>query len=184
MSLIVANVSAADLKASCRPKQCTGQSLSSTQTKEKKQGQPIFASKKSSPSSKPTARSWSSRMTLDDLFNSDDGAVDYPFWTIKSLDLERQHGPEFAVPQMNCPGGPSVLAIFSDDDMAQRFIDDIRLPNCEPLIIPTAADMLELVDAFRKDGVKHVGYEIWFRPPGGAIVPIDEFRDGVVAGLG
>lgn len=119
----------------------------------------------------------------------DDGTVapgnfyaDYPLWTLYDEALDKRLGMPGGVPKINPPGMKPMLAIFTDPDLAQRFIDDLQRPDTKPLALPTPKAVLMIAEYFQKSGVENVGIDISFHPPGMQLHPIEEFIDDVRRG--
>jgi hypothetical protein len=108
--------------------------------------------------------------------------ADYPLWTLYDEALDKKLGMPGGVPRINPPGKPPLLAIFTDADLARRFIEDLRRPDVQPLALPNPKAVLVIAEHFQKEGVQYVGIDISFHPPGMQIHPIGEFIEDVRRG--
>jgi hypothetical protein len=114
-------------------------------------------------------------MLGDDLPAPEKFYADYPVWTLYDEALAKKHGMPGGVPRINPPGMKPVLAIFTDEDLAKRFIEDLRRPDVKPLALQHPRDLLAVAEHFEKAGVEHVAIDISFHPPGMQLHPIREF---------
>jgi hypothetical protein len=108
--------------------------------------------------------------------------ADYPLWTLYDEALAKKLGMPGGVPRINPPGMGPLVAIFTDVDLAKRFIEDLRRPDVTPLALPNPKAVLAVAEHFQKAGVEHVGLDISFHPPSMQIHPIGEFIDDVRRG--
>ena len=120
----------------------------------------------------------------------DDGTIapgkfyaDYPLWTLYSEELDKKFGMPGGVPQVNPPEMKPLLAVFTDQELAQRFIDKVGWPGVVPLALPNPEAVLKVAEHFLGKGVEDVGIDISFH----AVLtfqlhPITEFIEDVRRG--
>jgi hypothetical protein len=85
----------------------------------------------------------------------------FPVWTLAA--------------DVTAPGVGPVLTLFTDDDLARRFAEDIRLGGVAPLPIPDRAALIEHVERAMSRGVGHVAVDVSFHPPSGQLHPAAAF---------
>jgi hypothetical protein len=108
--------------------------------------------------------------------------ADYPLWTLYDSALDKRLGMPGGVPLINPPGMGTLLAVFTDADLAKRFIEDLRRPDVIPLALREPKALLKIVEYFQQRGVANVGIDISFHPPGMQLHPIGEFIDDIRRG--
>jgi hypothetical protein len=114
---------------------------------------------------------------------ADDGTLapgmfyaDYPLWTLYDAALGQGKA---GIPQINGPNMEPFLAIFTDVDLAKRFIEDLRRPDVEPVALREPKAVLAILEHFQQKGIKHVGLDFSFHPGGVHLHPIGEFIEDV-----
>jgi hypothetical protein len=107
--------------------------------------------------------------------------ADYPLWTLHDVTLEKKvgEGGKSGIPQINFPTIGAVLALFTDTDLAKRFLDETHRSGLSILGLKDPEALLKIAEYFQKRGVKHVAIDISTKPPSAAIHPIGEFIDDV-----
>jgi hypothetical protein len=81
-----------------------------------------------------------------------------PVWTIV-IDSEMHRGLPGAVSVMESPIYGLLLALFTDEDLASRFIEDAGPESRSPLRISDRRQLRALLEAFVLIGVSHVGID-------------------------
>ena len=59
--------------------------------------------------------------------------ADYPLWTLYDEALATKFGMPGGVPRINPPGMEPMLVVFTDQDLARRFVEALRRPDVRPL---------------------------------------------------
>ncbi len=121
--------------------------------------------------------------------NEDDGTLapgklyaDYPLWTLVDETLHNTLGMPGGVPKINFPTKGPVLAIFTDLDLAERFLRETQHGSVKPLALLIPEAVLKIAEYFEKAGVKLVAIDIGVNPPSAHLYPIEEFLDDVRRG--
>src|SRR5690349_12077699 len=89
--------------------------------------------------------------------------ADYPLWTLYDAALAKLGMPS-GVPQINPRGMPPLLAVFTDADLAERFITALGRPDVKPLALRNPKAVLDVAEHFQKAGVQHVAIDISAHP--------------------
>lgn len=100
---------------------------------------------------------------MNDEFTTEDD--ESPFFVLVDPKLDRQFGLAGGVPRINPPGMKPLLAIFTDDDLAKRFCEDLRRPDVTPQAISSPKDMLAIAEFFQTSGIQEVARDLSFHPP-------------------
>jgi hypothetical protein len=105
--------------------------------------------------------------------------ADYPLWTLhdEALEKKRGIGGKGGIPQINFPKIGAVLAIFTDVDLANRFLEEAGGPVMSPVALRKPEDLLSIAEHFQREGVEYVAIDISVKPPGAVLHPIGEFID-------
>jgi hypothetical protein len=90
---------------------------------------------------------------------------EFPVFVIVDPKLESQFGMPGGIPRINPPGMKPLLTIFTDEDLARRFCEDLRRPDVTPPPIERPQDLLAIAEHFQKSGVDEVARDISFHPP-------------------
>ncbi len=101
--------------------------------------------------------------------------ADYPLWTLYDEALAQRLGMPDGIPILNPPGVGTMLPLFTDVDLAQRFIEDARRPDVTPLAIREPLGLLAIVEHFQRKGIQHVGIDLSLHPGGVQLHPIGDF---------
>lgn len=79
-----------------------------------------------------------------------------PLWYVadrKSLDDPDARGVVFAKGVTS--GGRAFVAVFTDRDLAERFVERVRLPDAVPVEIRTPTEFLTILDYLAETGSEH-----------------------------
>jgi len=90
---------------------------------------------------------------------------EFPLYVVVDPKLESQFGLEGGIMKIHPPGMDPVMAIFTDEDLARRFCEDLRRPDAIAQPIYRLEDMLRIAEFFRNNGVDNVARDISFHPP-------------------
>lgn len=100
----------------------------------------------------------------DDLYDSDSFEIEYPIWTL--------HDPSKAQPgrvwfrRLVEPDHGDVFPVFTDLDLATRFLELSKLPDCAPLPIKNTAQAIQVGEYWLQRGVRYVGLDLSIIPTG------------------
>jgi hypothetical protein len=105
----------------------------------------------------------------EELFDPNKYVWNYPIWTVVNRQFHREKGMPISVAPLRQLGGPLNLFLqFSDEDLAERFIEGSEWVKCDVAAIPDAKQLLTVLREMTLIGVTHVGLDF---PPLG-----DNFR--------
>jgi hypothetical protein len=90
---------------------------------------------------------------------------EFPLYVVVDPNLERQFGMPGGIPRINPPGMKPLLAVFTDEDLAKRFCEDLRRPDVQPHVVRRPEEMLLIAEFFQKSGIDEVARDISFHPP-------------------
>jgi hypothetical protein len=112
--------------------------------------------------------------------------VVHPLWTLHNGVLERQQriGSKRGILLVSAPILQEALPIFTDVDVAARFIEDVGWPNVKPMSFQTPKELLAAVKHFHNARqAQQVAIDISLNPPGAKmLVPVAEFIDDIRRG--
>lgn len=80
---------------------------------------------------------------------------DYPTWTVAG----KEDATSVATVKDDEAGRDTFLQ-FTDDDLAQRFLDGAGWFNCEPTRVESRESLIRLLNAVRAVGVTHLGVDV------------------------
>jgi hypothetical protein len=90
---------------------------------------------------------------------------EFPLFVLVDAKLDKQFGLPGGVPRINPPGMKPLLVIFTDEDLAKRFCEDLRRPDVTPQAIRSPKDLLPIAEFFQNSGIQEVARDLSFHPP-------------------
>jgi hypothetical protein len=90
---------------------------------------------------------------------------EFPLYVVVDPNLEKQFGMPGGIPRINPPGMKPLLAVFTDEDLAKRFCEDLRRPEVKPRAVQRPEEMLLIAEFFQKSGIDEVARDTSFHPP-------------------
>ena len=107
----------------------------------------------------------------------------YPLWTLCNELLERQRriGSKGGIVLVSAPNIEAALPIFTDSDLAMRFIEAVGWPNVKLMGLERREELLAVVGHFqRARKIQQVAIDISFDPPGAQLfVPTGKFFEDI-----
>ncbi len=102
-------------------------------------------------------------LSEDDEFRM---ALEFPMWTLAYADALDEHGlPGSLVILTDQTDGTQSVSLFSDEDLAERFVTEGAIPGNIALVrVESPASLHEWLPDLAKHGVTHVGLDTAGRP--------------------
>jgi hypothetical protein len=105
----------------------------------------------------------------------------FPVWTV--VDAEQFRGTQNIVRSLPVIGSDELgkfFPVFTDDDLAKRFIEDWPLPGKAPLQLITPRALWDVLTELKPLGCGHVGIDVSLRPTiRGRFYPISEVLEAL-----
>lgn len=99
---------------------------------------------------------------MDELFDHDKFLFDPPYWTIINLELADDPDPQARILKVNVErAGMATIRcglVFTDDDLAQRFIDTKDHP-LKPHKMGTHQELVDMLTGLKKAGTYNVAID-------------------------
>ena len=94
----------------------------------------------------------------EELYDSGIFEFTYPIWTLH--DLEKAQPGVVYFRKLITPDKGDVFPVFTDMDLATRFLEITRLLDCAPLPIRNAAEAVKVGKYWFQREVRHVGLDL------------------------
>jgi hypothetical protein len=82
-----------------------------------------------------------------------------PVWILAAADTVLPVGLPLAVKVMKSDKHGNLLGLFTDEDLAKRFIEEEGMPNTAACKVSLKSEFLNLLYRFQHGGVKYVGID-------------------------
>jgi len=86
--------------------------------------------------------------------------AELPVWTIVSVRAFKQHGLLPSLPKMVSPTVGVFLPIFTDDDLAESFIERSKLNGMAALALATPRAIRTVLTELESKGCSHVSFDL------------------------
>jgi hypothetical protein len=118
---------------------------------------------------------------------SDDAApekflIQLPVWTIADVAICQAKGLEPAIAIFSAPEIGKILPLFTDEDLAKRFLETVPVPGKSRVWLRTMKAVRAVIAGWYKAGVGHVGIDMSFASGGsisGRFYPCQELLDTI-----
>jgi hypothetical protein len=121
-------------------------------------------------------------MVEDTHYDEEPFIIGLPAWTIADLVLHRSAGLPYSAVIMNSDPLGRFVPIFTDDDLATRFIEDGALEGITAVALDSFRALRFLLTDKEAIGVENVGVDVSFKPPKrGRFWPIHEVLQDIAA---
>jgi hypothetical protein len=95
----------------------------------------------------------------EELPSHDDFFCTLPVWTVIDPEEFKQAGVPASIKLLNSPKFGLLLGLFTDEDLALRFIEDVGLTGRTTFKISAKEQLLDTLSSFKVIGVKYVGID-------------------------
>lgn len=83
-----------------------------------------------------------------------------PVWAIVNIANFQAKGLLSSIVTAKSPEVSDFLLMFTDDDLAKRFIEDNQASGCAPVEIKTEQALRSILIDLKKNGLAHVGIDV------------------------
>jgi len=95
----------------------------------------------------------------DELPELDTFVAEFPVWSVVDEAIFRRDGLIPALPKLFTPEDGAIFALFTDDDLAKRFVERLPLPGKVPVKLITPGALRVILTELQCMGCKNVGID-------------------------
>jgi hypothetical protein len=117
-----------------------------------------------------------------DLIDPEAFVFGFPVWTVADGEKHGQRGFPTSIVLLTVLNKGDVMAVFTDVDLARRFIEEMPLPGKVPVELLTEEDLRAILSEFQRIKGDYVVFDVSARPQlRGRFCPVKQLLDSLPA---